>query len=68
LLTTNARRPIKGSKDADFRLVAFTKKNQKNAPWGWGRHPQKKTQIQNFQVFLVETRRLSEFLRIWPAL
>jgi len=35
LLTTNTRRPIKGSKDTDFRLV-FKKKKQKISPWGWG--------------------------------
>jgi len=34
LLNTNARRPIKGSKDADFYAV-FVKKRNKNCPWGW---------------------------------
>jgi len=34
LPTTNARRPIKGSKDADFRLGSFAKKNQRITSWG----------------------------------
>jgi len=29
LLTTNGRRPIKGSEDADFRLILFKRKKQK---------------------------------------
>jgi len=33
--TTNARKPFKGSKGADFRLV-FLKKRSKNCFLGWG--------------------------------
>ena len=35
LPTTNARWPVKGSKDADFRLVYFIRKNGYIATWNF---------------------------------
>jgi len=35
LPTTNAKRPIKGSKDADFSLVYFKRKNSEIATWNF---------------------------------
>jgi len=35
LPTTNARKPIKGSKDADFSLVFIEKNKQRITPRGW---------------------------------
>jgi len=73
---TNARRPIKGSKDADFRLVSFQRKKQK-LPLAVGaqgtvtsKPPQtypnydvthKKRQIQNYPTFL---SKLQAFLHL----
>jgi len=39
LPTTNAIKPIKGSKDGDFCLVYITRKKQKIAPCGWAPGP-----------------------------
>jgi len=73
LPTTNARKTIKGSKDADFGQVF--QKETKNSSYGLGprvgqkilnlpplcSHPQK-TQIQNFPIFFIETAGLAESL------
>jgi len=65
--TTNARRPIKGSKGEDFRLVFLKRKKPVIASWDWGPRPWwchtkplnqphlwhhlLKTQIQTFPMF-----------------
>jgi len=74
LQITNTRKPIKGSKDADFHLV-FVWKKLKAPSCGWGQGPDDashkslylplmwchppKAQIQNFPIFLIENTRLS---------
>jgi len=39
LLTINARKPTKGSKEVDFRLVFISKKKEKITLLGWGQGP-----------------------------
>jgi len=77
LPTTNAIKPIKGSKDGDFRLAYITRNRRMplavgpQGPMTSYRKPEiypsykvthKKTQVQNFSIFLVETTRRSSCL------